>query len=131
MNETTPTPTAEKKFDPLEPYGYPNTPANKTRRFTCKCQLKPCCKKWTEDVEYKFSHWSLDYAGRHLPNWIPVNRSTSRCPFCKTIFITSKPIKGHYSADHKCDKRCENATGQLCECQCGGENHGKAHLIAA
>ena len=25
---------------------------------------------------------------------------------------------------HKCDARCLNATGHLCECSCGGKNHG-------
>lgn len=25
---------------------------------------------------------------------------------------------------HKCDARCMGATGQLCECACGGRNHG-------
>lgn len=25
---------------------------------------------------------------------------------------------------HKCGPRCLNATGHLCECECGGKNHG-------
>lgn len=25
---------------------------------------------------------------------------------------------------HKCDSRCMNATGNNCECSCGGANHG-------
>lgn len=25
---------------------------------------------------------------------------------------------------HVCDARCENATGNTCECSCGGMNHG-------
>lgn len=25
---------------------------------------------------------------------------------------------------HKCDARCQNATGHVCECSCGGEFHG-------
>lgn len=25
---------------------------------------------------------------------------------------------------HQCDARCLNATGRLCECSCGGKNHG-------
>lgn len=129
MSDTLAAAPADKKINPLEPYGYPKIPANKIRRFTCKCIVKPCTAKWTEDVEYQFTHWSTHYSGYHSPNWTPVNRSTRKCPTCGSIFIKSQPIKGHYSKDHKCDARCENATGPNCECQCGGENHGKAHLI--
>ena len=25
---------------------------------------------------------------------------------------------------HKCDARCQHAKGRLCECSCGGRNHG-------
>jgi hypothetical protein len=25
---------------------------------------------------------------------------------------------------HRCDARCMNARGHLCECSCGGKNHG-------
>lgn len=25
---------------------------------------------------------------------------------------------------HKCDARCTNAKGHVCECSCGGKNHG-------
>jgi hypothetical protein len=26
---------------------------------------------------------------------------------------------------HKCDSRCQNATGHICECSCGGKHHGE------
>ena len=25
---------------------------------------------------------------------------------------------------HRCDARCQNATGHVCECSCGGQYHG-------
>lgn len=25
---------------------------------------------------------------------------------------------------HKCDARCQHAKGRVCECSCGGKNHG-------
>ena len=25
---------------------------------------------------------------------------------------------------HKCDARCQNSTGHVCECSCGGKYHG-------
>lgn len=44
-------------------------------------------------------------------------------------FFRLKPVLGKYSDRIKCDGRCEGATGQQCECQCGGKNHGRAHSI--
>lgn len=29
---------------------------------------------------------------------------------------------------HRCDARCLYATGKLCECSCGGKNHGAGNL---
>ena len=31
-------------------------------------------------------------------------------------------------SNHKCDARCLNATGFLCECSCGGKNHGAGNF---
>jgi hypothetical protein len=31
------------------------------------------------------------------------------------------------TTDHECDARCMSATGHLCECSCGGANHGAAY----
>ena len=28
---------------------------------------------------------------------------------------------------HKCNAKCQSATGQNCECECGGKNHGGNH----
>lgn len=33
-----------------------------------------------------------------------------------------------FPSNHKCDARCLNATGFLCECACGGKNHGAANF---
>lgn len=38
-----------------------------------------------------------------------------------------KPIQGFLSPDHKCDARCTGAVGHICECSCGGANHGADH----
>ena len=35
-----------------------------------------------------------------------------------------KPQYGSYSTETICDGRCMGATGQNCDCQCGGMNHG-------
>jgi len=39
-------------------------------------------------------------------------------PVTRVIFRKANP------SNHKCDARCLNATGQQCECSCGGKNHG-------
>lgn len=35
-----------------------------------------------------------------------------------------KPVLGKVVADKKCDARCLGAKGHVCECSCGGKNHG-------
>lgn len=41
--------------------------------------------------------------------------------------VAVKRVIGRFRADKKCDGRCEAATGQQCECSCGGKNHGCVH----
>lgn len=36
-------------------------------------------------------------------------------------------VKGVYRADKTCDSRCINSKGHLCECSCGGANHGAGY----
>ena len=45
------------------------------------------------------------------------------CPTCKDTRMDMRPIKGTASAK-PCSKRCINATGVDCECECVGANHG-------
>lgn len=41
--------------------------------------------------------------------WLPVTRK---------VEYKSKPSL------HKCDARCQNSKGHVCECECGGKYHG-------
>jgi hypothetical protein len=34
--------------------------------------------------------------------------------------------QGPVTTDHPCDERCTDAKGPICNCACGGINHGKA-----
>ncbi len=34
-------------------------------------------------------------------------------------------------SNHKCDARCLNATGFLCECSCGGRSHGAGNFVCS
>lgn len=47
-----------------------------------------------------------------------------RCSCGRTMI--AKRLKGRVSSDHVCDARCLASKGYVCECSCGGENHGRA-----
>lgn len=47
------------------------------------------------------------------------------CPVCSKKHTPERIIVRPLEAsNHVCDERCIHATGQRCECKCGGENHG-------
>ena len=45
---------------------------------------------------------------------------------CNSRNLAFKSIVGRTS-ETPCDARCTQATGHLCECVCGGKNHGSGH----
>jgi hypothetical protein len=42
----------------------------------------------------------------------------------------AKRVRGVYSAKHVCNDKCMSSTGTVCECSCGGRNHGGAYSAA-
>jgi hypothetical protein len=46
--------------------------------------------------------------------------------FCKGCHMpkAAQQVKGRISKTHKCNAKCLASTGFLCECSCGGKNHG-------
>lgn len=38
----------------------------------------------------------------------------------------ANPVRGKFSAKHVCSAKCISSTGTICECSCGGKNHGGA-----
>lgn len=46
---------------------------------------------------------------------------------CGTRRMTEFGLLRGRTSEHTCDDRCVTATGFLCECSCGGANHGAAH----
>ena len=38
--------------------------------------------------------------------------------------MSAKPLDGRVSEAHKCGARCLASKGHVCECSCGGKNHG-------
>ena len=45
------------------------------------------------------------------------------CQSCGKEMI-KKEIKGYTNTEIACSPKCEGATGHVCECECGGLNHG-------
>jgi hypothetical protein len=39
----------------------------------------------------------------------------------------AKPVRGKVSEKHQCNTKCLESTGFICECSCGGKNHGASH----
>lgn len=37
------------------------------------------------------------------------------------------PVHGKFSAKHECNAKCLSSHGFICECSCGGKNHGAGH----
>lgn len=38
-----------------------------------------------------------------------------------------RAVKGTFSATVKCNGKCTGSKGHVCECECGGKNHGAGH----
>lgn len=51
-------------------------------------------------------------------------RPAPHCACGRTM--TARLLRGHVSPDHKCGARCLASKGHVCECSCGGANHGTA-----
>lgn len=39
-----------------------------------------------------------------------------------------RPLASTLNPEKECNGRCMGAVGPACDCSCGGENHGTAHL---
>jgi hypothetical protein len=50
------------------------------------------------------------------------------CPRCHARGLFLARIEGTES-DHECNAACMFARGPLCECQCGGKNHGAGFAL--
>lgn len=55
------------------------------------------------------------------------------CPHCAAsnslISARIKELKATQNTQHKCDTRCIHAHQAVCDCSCGGANHGAGHLF--
>ncbi len=72
---------------------------------------------------------------------IPTGSFLGKCSGgCGTVKTSEKFVKHSCGAwitgyteiktrvtDHECGPRCTSALGPVCDCTCGGENHGEDH----
>ena len=56
----------------------------------------------------------------------PVNGHPVTVCTCRTK-ITCKPVQGRLNRAKECNARCIASKGHVCECSCGGKNHGAGH----
>ena len=103
--------------DPIE---WSTRETKRTLRQNGKCK---CGKRYSRLVDSTFTRtYRSDLIG-------PVSTSEKRigdvaltCTCGKHVWM--RDVKGTYRAEKKCDARCLNSTGHVCECSCGGKNHG-------
>lgn len=46
---------------------------------------------------------------------------------CCDRTVWMRPVVGHRRPEIECGPKCTGATGHVCECACGGKNHGAGH----
>src|SRR2546429_517030 len=102
----------------------------KTVRVIWKCRFTKCKHVWAYDYQFD----SLNQKFRILEDGSKRYLSSDymgdlRCPECTCTLPKSNEVHGHYSAGHKCNKRCSSAIGDNCDCQCAGRNHGADYLV--
>lgn len=72
------------------------------------------------------------HAHRFTTEQVMTNRRVSNdgdrfpCTKCNRLVI-AKAIKGTHNPAKICDARCVGAVRHVCDCSCGGDNHGGAH----
>jgi hypothetical protein len=105
--------------------------AYKINRFAVKCKL--CKKRWMTTVERQqafTAHESecpryTEIYNRRLATYREPQRflDAERWQMSQ-VFCEYLQVNGSVNNTVKCDARCEGATRHICECSCGGENHG-------
>lgn len=81
--------------------------------------VEPLKATWILRCRRCKAHRRLD-AGTVAPK---VNRAAYLT--CCGDQMDARPLKGVVT-DHKCNAKCLGSRGHICECSCGGKNHGKA-----
>jgi len=121
------------------------TATTTTFRAIFKCRNRNCKHVWA--LEYREEGTSL-YGGKHGTRELKQGEREDRadrsdggrrsytndvmgalcCPECGCNLPKGGQVQGHYSESHKCGAKCMGAVGPSCDCQCGGENHGRNYV---
>lgn len=101
----------------------------------CKCGAKVAvelevetieAKRWNHAARYSYTElerYVVDVTGRHRLE----GYATVVCPECESR-LSLRALRSTYNPEKKCSARCMGATRHVCECACGGANHGSANL---
>ena len=80
----------------------------------------PCGRKGRYDGEYMdatVTKCALGY-----------NRLVTECQCGASVNVEmGNPVYGRYAEAVVCNDKCMGATGNSCDCSCGGMNHGASH----
>ncbi len=101
-------------------------------RIIFRCKLSGCGHVWAHNYERDtrglFRTW--------VPEAVDINQQPfstpeqdKRCPKCHHLNVAFNQVVGTVVSTRPCDERCMGATGHVCNCSCGGKNHGKGHLL--
>ena len=99
---------------------------NTTTRYIAKCKA---CKVATSTLAS-----NVNYANEDLGAMFRDEKGESgcggnfaiRCRCCGKA-RRAEPVRGKFSAKHRCSAKCLSSTGTVCECSCAGKNHGASH----
>lgn len=101
-------------------------------RYSVKCRL--CKVRFTFEAKDRKQLAESLVSIHSCERWNEKMKSETRPAFQVDLthyYFDASPLVHTDRGDggHKCDLRCENATGFNCNCQCQGKNHGKGSLV--
>lgn len=100
------------------------------KRYSAKCKL--CRARWTTELSDRTEAFNAhesacaryaDVFGKRRAQYPNYSERAERYQM-SAIYFEHRRIEGRYVASIKCDGRCMGATGHICDCSCGGLNHG-------
>ena len=112
---------------------YKITESAHTQRMSFTCTSCKAYKVMDVDVCIKRTSWwcngpqSSRAETVMTPNVRWVKQSKMYATTCTCTATTYAKIFKISLTDHKCDARCMASKGHICECSCGGKNHGKKY----
>ena len=86
------------------------------------CEVRPVRRDWILRCTKCKSHVRLD-VGTVAPV-ANIGGFVGPIVTCCGQEMTAKVLKGTVN-EHKCGAKCRNSKGHVCDCSCGGKNHGR------